>query len=284
MKRFLTVVLCLLLATMVFTACSTPAPQATPTEEPADTAGGGQSVQAEESSESSVDDIKAAGKLVMLTNAEFPPYEYLGEGSEVVGIDVDICQKIADELGVELEVVNMDFDGLIPALSGGKGDLVAARLTVDPERAESVDFSEPYADAKQLIIVNADDPKVASEDDLAGKTVGVQLGTTGDLYMTDLGTADVKPYKSGLDAAMDLKNGKLDCVVIDKLPAESIVDSNEGLAIVDMESTDEQYAIAVQKGDAGLLQVVDKVVAQLLSDGYIAESTAAHVEAFKAGL
>lgn len=292
MKKILAIVLGVMLACAVITACAAPAAGESPaaSEAPAESAAVSEApaeaaseVPAAESAEAGalLTKIKDAGKLVVLTNAEFPPYEYLGASNKVEGIDVDICQAIADELGVELEVVNMDFDGLIPALIGGKGDVVAAGMTVDPERAESVDFSDTYADAKQLIIVNKADPKVAGEDELTGKTVGVQLGTTGDLYMEDVEGATVKQYKSGLEAAMDLKNGKLDAIVIDQLPAENIVASNDDLAIVDMESTDEQYAIAVPKGNSDLMETINKVIKQLTEDGKIAEFTATHIEASK---
>ncbi|MDL2237022.1 basic amino acid ABC transporter substrate-binding protein [Christensenellaceae bacterium OttesenSCG-928-K19] len=256
MKKILTVILCALLIATFATAC---APK-----------------------EDGVSKIKEEGKLVMLTNAEFPPYEYLGANNEVVGIDVNICQAIANEIGVELEAVHMDFDGLISALKSGKGDLIAAGMTVDEERMQNVDFSVTYADATQIIIVNKENPKVTGENDLAGKTIGVQTGTTGDLYCTDsIEGADVRRFKSGLEAAMDLKNGRLDAVVLDELPAQSIVENNTDLALLDMESTDEQYAIAVNKGDEALLEVVNNVIEKLIADGKIAEFTATHVEASK---
>ncbi len=257
MKKILTVILSALLVVMVLTAC---APK----------------------TDDAINQIKENGKLVMLTNAEFPPYEYLGADGSVVGIDPDIAQAVADKIGVPLEIEHMDFDGLIPALVAGKGDFVAAGMTVDPERAQSVDFSDTYADAKQMIIVNKADPKVSGEDDLAGKAIGVQLGTTGDLWVTDnVDGVDVRQFKSGLEAAMDLKNGRLDAVVLDKLPAESIVANNDDLELVDMTSTDEQYAIAVNKGNEGLLKVINETIAELQKDGKIEEFTATHVEASK---
>lgn len=287
MKKILAVVLVVLMSAAMLAACSAPAASS---ESPAasESAAASESVSASESAAAGDSDavakIKDAGKLVMLTNSQFAPYEYIGADGAVSGVDVDICQAIADELGVKLEVVDMDFDGLIAALSGGKGDLVAAGMTVDPERAESVDFSDTYADAKQLIVVNKEDPKVASADDLAGKTIGVQLGTTGDMYVSNpenVADATVKQYKGAPEAALDLKNGKLDAVVIDKLTAENIVASNDDLAIVDMPSTDEQYAIAVAKGNTGLTEVVNKVIKQLQDDGKIAEFTETHVAASK---
>ncbi len=231
-------------------------------------------------STNSLDAIKKDGKLIMLTNAEFPPYEYLGEENKPVGVDVDMAQAIADEIGVELEVVNMSFDGLIPALTSGKGHLVAAGLTIDPERAKSVDFSEPYANATQLIIVNKLDPKVANADDLVGKTVGVQLGTTGDYFVSDIEGVTTKGYKSALEAALDLKNGKLDAVVIDELPAKSIVATNEDLAVIEEPFTEEQYAMAVKKGDTQLLEVINKVLTKLNGDGTVTKLTEEHAQAF----
>ena len=271
MKKILAIVLCVLMASAVVTACAAPA--ATQTEAPAEES----AVATEEASavvDDSVDKIKEAGKLVMLTNAAFPPYEYLGSDNKPAGVDVDMAQAVADELGVELEVVDMDFDGIIPALVGGKGDIAAAGLTILPERLESVDFSDTYADATQLIIVNKEDPKVTSVDDLAGKTIGVQLGTTGDIYVTDVEGATVKQYKSGLEAAMDLKNGKLDAVVLDMLPAANIVEVNEDLDLIKTPFTEEQYAIAVAKGSTKLVEVINKVISEL--DGKVDEWTTLH--------
>lgn len=220
------------------------------------------------------------GKLVMLTNAAFPPYEYIGSSNEPEGVDVDISQAIADEIGVELEVVNMEFDSLIPAMLSGKGDIVAAGMTVTEERAKSVDFTDTYANAEQKIVVPKEGATVKTEEDLAGKTIGVQLGTTGDLYVSDnVEGADIKQYKSALEAAMDLKNGRLDAVVIDVLPAENIAESNDDLELIDMESTNEQYAIAIEKGNEDLVDIVNAVIARLIADGDIESMTATHVEA-----
>lgn len=224
------------------------------------------------------------GKLIMLTNAAFPPYEYLGDDGSPAGVDVDVAQAIADEIGVDLEVVDMDFDGLIPALQSGKGDIVAAGMTVTDERKQSVDFTDTYADATQLIIVPAEGATVTGEEDLAGKMVGVQLGTTGDLWVTDnADAAEIKQYKNALEAAMDLQNGRLDAVVIDKLPAENIASSNDDLVLIQMESTDEQYAIAVEKNNQDLVDIINGVIARMLEDGSLESSTSTHVEASKVG-
>ena len=217
-----------------------------------------------------MDKIKEAGELVLLTNAQFPPYEYLGDDNQPTGVDIEIAQKIADELGVKLTVVDMDFDGLVPALNGGKGDFIAAGYTITEERQQSVDFSDEYATSNQMVIVTKDDPKVAGAtvEDLAGKTIGVQLGTTGDLFVSDeVEGATVKQYKSAIEAGMDLANGKLDAVVVDKLPAQSIVANNDSLTVYDDVLTTEQYAMAVRKGESDdLLEVINKVLADMKGD------------------
>lgn len=282
MKKIIALMLVVMMAVALFTACAAPAAPAAETSAASEDATAPESTDEETSTSGRLDKIKEAGKLVMLTNAEFAPYEYIGSSNEVEGIDVDICQAIADELGVELEVNNLDFDGLIPALLGGKGDLVAAGMTVDPERAESVDFSEPYADAKQLIVVTKESPKVSGTDDLAGKTIGVQLGTTGDFYVSnEVEGANVKQYKVPTEAGLDLVNGKLDAIVIDKLPAENLAASNDKLTTLEMSSDDEQYAIALLKGDDELMEVVNRIIKKLQEEGKIAEFTTKHVEASK---
>lgn len=269
MKKIIALVLTVLMAVSVFAACSAPA--AEESAAPSEPAAAEGSASAEASADAgtaggAVDKIKEAGELVLLTNAQFPPYEYLGDDNEPTGVDIEIAQKIADELGVELTVVDMDFDGLIPALNGGKGDFVAAGLTITEERQQSVDFSDEYATSNQMVIVTKDDPKVAAAtvEDLEGKTVGVQLGTTGDLFMSEVEGATVKQYKSALEAGMDLANGRLDAVVVDKLPAQSIVANNDALMVYDDVLTTEQYAMAVPKGQsADLLEIINKVLADM---------------------
>lgn len=282
MKKIIALVLSVLMAVVVFAACAPAAPAGEPSK-PVETAEESPVASIDADGGSSVDKIKEKGEIVLLTNAQFPPYEYLGDDNAPAGVDIDIANMIAEELGVKLKVVDMDFDGLIPAMNGGKGDFVAAGLTITDERKQSVDFSEPYANATQMIIVNKENPKVANPDDLTGKTIGVQLGTTGDIYVTDVEGATVKQYKSGLEAAMDLANGKLDAVVLDQLPAESIVASNDTLTLIDTPFTEEQYAMAVKKGDAELAEVINKVLKQLMDEGKVAEMTATHAEKYAGG-
>ena len=174
---------------------------------------------------------KDGDKLVMATNAEFPPYEYR-EGDDIVGIDADMAAAVAEELGMELEIEDMAFDSIIPAVQSGKADIGVAGMTVDPDRLENVNFSDTYAEASQVIIVK-EDSEIAGPDDLEGKTIGVQLGTTGDIYASDIKDATVEQYNKGFEAVQALTQGKIDAVVIDGEPAKEFVKEAEGLKILD---------------------------------------------------
>ena len=175
--------------------------------------------------------------LVMATNAEFPPYEYY-EGEEVVGIDVDIAKAVAEELGMELKIEDMAFDSVIPAVSSGKADIALAGLTVTDERKENLNFTDTYAKATQVIIVK-EDSAIAGPDDLEGKKIGVQLGTTGDLYASDIKDAEVEQYNKGFEAVQATMQGKIDAVIIDSEPAKEFVAEAEGLKILDEAFTEE---------------------------------------------
>lgn len=246
----------------------------------------------------SVDAIKEAGKLTMYTNAEFPPFEYM-EGTEVKGVDVDIAQAIADKLGVKLEIHNVKFDTIIGSIQSGKGSIGAAGITVTDERKESVDFSIEYTTSKQYIIVPADST-VAKIEDLAGMSIGVQLGTTGDFIITDEinGTeegkgvlqdtgASVTTYNSAADAAIALNSGKIQAVVIDKLPAEIVAGNYENLKAIELvyadgSNTEESYAICVAKGNESLLKVINEVIEELKANGKIDEFVIKHTGAASA--
>ena len=219
--------------------------------------------------QSALERIQESGELVMLTNAAFPPFEYLGDDGEVAGVDAEIAAAIAEELGVELKIIDMDFDGIINAIQTGKGDLGVAGITADEERRKSVDFSINYVDAAQYIIVREDNTDIVDADSLSGKNVGVQLGTTGDIFVSDNTEAVVYQYKTAADAAVELANGKLDAVVIDDMPAHEIVKTYPTLKVVDEPLTEEQYAIAIKKGETELTEVVNKVLNELLESGQI---------------
>ena len=213
--------------------------------------------------------------LHMGTNATFPPYEFY-EGTEIVGIDAEIAAAICEKLGYELVIDDMDFDATIPALVAGNIDFIMAGLTVTEERAQSVDFTDSYATGIQAIIV-AEGSDITSADDLfaegANHVIGVQSGTTGDLYCTwdiqDEGLGTVEPFKNGADAVLALMSGKVDCVVIDNEPAKNFVAANEGLEILDTEYTVEDYAIAVAKGSE-LTEQINGALKELIEDGTVA--------------
>lgn len=239
------------------------------------TACGGGNTQATEDTGSDTQQSETAentegGVLRMGTNATFPPYEYVDENNEVAGIDADIAAAIADKLGMELEITDMAFDSLIPALQSDTIDIVLAGMTVDPERAESVNFTDSYATGVQVIIV-PEGSDIASPDDLEGKNIGVQTGTTGDLYCTDdYGQEFVKQFDNGPLAVAALLNGQVDCVVIDNEPAKNYVAANEGLKILDTAYANEDYAAALAKEDTELFEQVNAAIQELKEDGTIA--------------
>lgn len=204
--------------------------------------------------------------LIMATNAEFPPYEYY-DGDEIVGIDAEFAQKIADELGMKLEIEDMAFDSIIPAVQSGKATFGAAGMTVDEKRKKQVDFSDPYYTGRQVIIVAEANKEIASPDDLEGKKIGVQQGTTGDIYITDdYGDDAVERYNKGFEAVQALLQNKIDAVVIDDQPAKVFVEQNEGLKILETEYVEEDYALCFKKG-SDLVGKVNEVIAKLKADG-----------------
>jgi len=209
------------------------------------------------------------GELVMATNAEFPPYEF-HEGDKIVGIDVEICQAIASEMGRELVIEDMQFDSVITSVYTGKADIGAAGLTVTEDRLKNINFSTPYATAAQVIIIPAES-EISSPDDLTGKKIGVQLGTTGDIYADDIEDAKVERYNKGYEAVQALLQGKIDAVIIDNEPAKVYVEQNPELVIVDEAFTYEEYAIAVAKDNTELLNDVNNAIAKLKESGKLDE-------------
>ena len=208
---------------------------------------------------------EAAGKLVMVTNAEFPPYEY-HDNNQIVGIDADIAKAIADKMGVELEIQDMAFDSLIPAVQSGKADFAAAGMTINEDRKKNVDFTETYAEAAQVIIVK-EGSDIKTPDALTGKKIGVQTGTTGDIYAEDIESAVIQRYNKGMDAVMALSQDKIDAVIIDREPAKVFVKENTGLVILDEAFTEEEYAIAIKKGNTELLEKMNGAIKDLKESG-----------------
>ena len=214
----------------------------------------------------------------MATNAYFPPYEYY-DGQDVIGIDADIAQAIADKLGLKLKIEDMEFDSIITAVSTGKADLGLAGMTVTPDRQKNVDFSDSYATGIQSVIVK-EDSTIAKPDDLKGKKIGVQLSTTGDIYATDeFGKDSVVQYNKGNDAVMALTQGQIDAVIIDNEPAKSYVAANKGLKILDTEYATENYAACISKDNAGLTKAVNKALAELKADGTLQKIVDKYIKA-----
>ena len=221
------------------------------------------------SSDAAQDSGTAGGKLVMATNATFPPYEYV-EGGEYEGIDVEIAGKLAEKLGRELEIQDVEFDSIIGGVQSGKYDMGMAGMTVTEERKQSVNFSDTYATGIQSIIV-PEGSAIATVDDLSSDTrIGVQQGTTGDIYATDdYGEDAVTAYKNGADAVQALVTGKIDCVIIDNEPAKSFAAANDGLVILDTSYAEEDYAICISKDNEELLTQINDALSELKSDGTI---------------
>lgn len=225
-------------------------------------------------------------ELVMATNAAFPPYEYY-EGEDVVGIDAEIAGAIAEKLGMTLRIEDMEFNAIVSAVQSGKADIGVAGITVTPDRAESVNFTGSYATGIQVVIVPEDsdlvvDDLFALKADGSKWTVGVQEGTTGDIYCTgDLEepvdendnpldpTGVVERYNKGADAVQALLTGKIDCVVIDNEPAKAFVEANEGLKILDTEYIEEDYAICYAKDNEELGEKIDAALQELKDDGTV---------------
>lgn len=221
---------------------------------------------------------KDKNTLIVGTEAGFAPYEYM-VGNDVVGIDMDIAQAIADYLGKELVIKNMDFDGALLAVETGKVDMVAAGVSVTEERKENMDFSIDYVDSREVVVVNAEEPSVANVDDLDGKVIGVQQGNIADFHVEEeIDAGEIKRYTRFAQAAEDLKNRRIDCIVMDELPAEELVASNPELVILDGVLFEDKYAIAVQKGNKELLNEINTVIEQLKKDGKIEEFTANHTQ------
>ncbi|WP_448901188.1 transporter substrate-binding domain-containing protein [Eubacterium sp.] len=256
MKKFLAVLLAALMICVSFVACSS-----------------------EKKSDDTNTDADKQETLTMVTNAEFPPYEYK-EGDNVVGIDADVAQAIADKLGMKLEIVDTKFDAIIPGVQSGKYDMGMAGMTVTPDREKSVAFSDSYAKGIQSIIVKQGSD-IKSVDDLSEKTkIGVQLGTTGDIYAKDdFGDEAVQEFDKGADAVQALLAGKIDCVIIDNEPAKSFVAANEGLEILSTSYAEEEYAICFKKDNTELQTKVNGALKELIADGTLQKIVNKYIKA-----
>ena len=264
MKKFLALVLAALMV-FAFVACNGTGKD-----------NNGASDASNASNASNTSDTTEKATLVMATNAAFPPYEYK-EGESFAGIDVEIAGKIAEKLGMTLEIKDVEFGSIIGGVQTGKFDIGMAGMTVTDERLKSVNFSDSYATGIQVVIVKADSA-IKSLDDLKGDgsmKFGVQQDTTGDIYASDTvenggyGKDNVVRYKTGADAVQALKTGKVDAVIIDNEPAKSFVSANEGLSILDGSWVEENYAIAIAKENTELLEKVNGALKELIADGTV---------------
>ena len=208
-----------------------------------------------------------AGKLTMATNATFPPYEMTTDSGEFEGIDIEAAQAIADKLGLELQIDDMDFDAALLSVQQGKADITMAGITVTDERKAVMEFSDSYATGIQSVIV-PEGSDIASPDDLAGKKIGTQRGTTGYIYCTDdFGEDAVVAYDDGLTAVQALNNGQVDAVVIDNAPAKEYVAANPGLKVLETSYAEEDYAIGMNKDNTALVEAVNAALEELKADG-----------------
>lgn len=211
--------------------------------------------------------IKSKGELVVATNAEFPPFEYM-EGNEFVGVDMEIAQLIADKLGVKLKIDNMSFDSVLAAVPSGKADLGIAALSTNAEREKVMDFSDTYFSSTVMMVVGINNDTIKSKDDLAGKKIGVQTGTIADSVASEIEGAEVVRMNKDADSIQDLINGKLDVCLIDQHPASVFVEQNKDkIKLLEEKLTDDQYAIAAKEGNKELLKVVNEVIKEMKESG-----------------
>lgn len=261
--------LVLSLAACGSTASSAASSEAASPEAASSDAASSEAASSEAASETETAELSTVepGKLIMSTNAAFPPYEMTTDSGKFEGIDIETAQAIADKLGLELQIDDMDFDAALLAVQQGKADMVMAGVTVTDERQNVMDFTDSYATGIQSIIVK-EDSDIASVDDLAGKKIGTQRGTTGYLYCSDdFGDENVVAYDDGLTAVQMLNNGQVDCVVIDNAPAKEFIAANPGLKLLDTAYVEESYAIGVGKGNTELKDAINTALEELKADG-----------------
>ncbi|MCD8054453.1 MAG: ABC transporter substrate-binding protein [Lachnospiraceae bacterium] len=282
MKKILAMILaltmCLALAACGSSDASTDDTTASATEAAAETSGTEEESSAEETSgaeeETGTEEASATfttvteGVLTMSTNAAFPPYEMTTDDGGFEGIDVEFATAIAEKLGLELQIDDMDFDSALLAVQQGKSDIVMAGVSVTEDRLLVMDFSDSYATGVQVVIVP--EGSDVTVDTLGDYVIGTQRATTGYIYCTDdYGEDHVVAYDNGITAVQALMNGQVDCVVIDSAPAQEFVAANAGLTILDTEYVSEEYAIGMAKGNTALVDAVNSALEELTADGTI---------------
>lgn len=294
MKKLLAALLATVMTMSLLTACGnaeTATDETQVTEEAAETTEDtadaadeteADATEADTTEEAAVSEAVADGVLTVGTNAEFPPFEYVGDDGEADGFDIALIKAVGEKMGVEVQVENMEFASLVSSI-GNKIDIAIAGMTVTDERKETVDFSESYYDAVQYVLL-PEGSDIATADDLVGKTIGVQLGTTGDFIATDIEGTTVSSYNKGVDAVNDLVNGRVDCVIIDKNPALVFADKFKDNGVVAVDGAQfnfetEQYAIAMPKGDTALADAINNAIEELKADGTFDELVKTYIEA-----
>ena len=266
MKKMLSLALVLVLM-MSLAACGAKTETPAATTAPAAAAETTAAAAETEAAAAEVSTIEA-GKLIMSTNASFPPYEMIADDGSFEGIDVEVAEAIAKKLGLELEVDDMDFDAALLAVQQNKSDIVMAGVTVTEDRKLVMNFTDSYATGVQVVIVK--EGSDVTLDNLGEKMIGTQRGTTGYIYTSgDYGDDHVTAYDNGASAVQALLNGQVDCVVIDSAPAEAFVAANAGLTILDTEYVTENYAIGVNKDNTALLDAINQALAELTADGTV---------------
>ena len=278
MKKFLTAAMAVMTA-LSLGACASSAAKSGGTESAKDTsAESAKGASSESAGEAKAEGSYAGKTLIMATNAEFPPYEY-HEGKDIVGIDVEIAKAVAEQMGAKFEVSDMAFDAIISAVDSGKADFGAAGMTVTEDRKKNVDFSDTYATSVQSVIV-PENSDIKSIDDLKGKKIGVQQGTTGDIYATkDYGKDAIQPFPKGVDAVLALGAGKVDAVIIDGNTAKAFVADQKGLKLLDSAYAEEEYAICVKKGNTELRDGINAALKELKASGKLDEIVAKYIKA-----
>ena len=251
MKKIIAVIICIVAIACLFTSCAAEG--------------------------KSLAEVQKAGKLTVATSPDFPPFESL-EGDKVVGIEVDILTLVAQELGVELEIVQMDFDAVLLGIQSAKYDCGMSGITASEERKENMLFTTPYYNAAQVIVVK-EGSSITCKADLDGKKVSVQTGTTADAGCTDAGY-NVQAFAANADAKAALSTGKVDAWVVDNLTAQQMVEEGDGLVILEEKMTDEPYAFAFAFGSEDLVAEIDEILTKLIADGTIEEIFANYGETY----
>lgn len=274
-KKFMAMIITAAMAASLAACGSADTAEETTAAQTESTAEETEAASEETASEESAEETEAetaGGTLTMATNAEFDPWEY-HDGDDIIGIDPEVAQAIADKLGMELKIEDMAFDAVIPSVTSGKADIGMAAISVTPERQASVDFTDTYAESALMLIVAADNEEIAGVDDLSDHIVGVQTGTTGDLKASELvGDDKVDRFNTYFEAVESLKQGKVDAVLIDNAPAKVFLSQNsDSLKQAGEELDKEEYAIAVAKGNEELVESLNSAIAELKENGKLDE-------------